>query len=92
MMFGSTGWIYAIFVAISAATGERFEIEGMPLPASWFHAALFTFLGSLFWFGGPRWDSPAFVAFRARRPWLVPVVGLFVILPASLALIFVLVQ
>jgi hypothetical protein len=98
MMAGGVAWIYALFVAISAATGHRFEIsgdgveQGVPLPATWFHAALFTALGAALWLLGRRWDATGFVLLRKRRPWLVPTVGVVLLLPASLMLIFVLVR
>ncbi len=98
MWCGGIAWIYALFVAISAVTGHRFEIagegtsRGIPLPASWPHFGLFMAIGAALWFGGRRWDAPGFAAFRKRRPWVVPVIGAFVIAPASLMLIFLLVR
>ncbi len=98
MLSGGTAWIYALFVAISAATGWRFAISGdgggrgIPLPDTWFHAALFTGIGALLWLAGGRWDREGFVAFRRRRPWVVPVIVAVVIVPATLVLIFLLVR
>jgi hypothetical protein len=95
---GGIAFIYALFVAVSAVSGWRFEIpndgggRGIPLPSSWFHAALFAAIGGALWFVGRRWDAPRFVALRSRRPWLVPVVFGVVVVPASLVLIFVLVS
>lgn len=95
---GGTAWIYALFVGITAATGYRFEItadgveNGIPLPDTWFHFGLLVAVGAALWMGGRKWDAPRFVALRTRRPWLVPVLGVFVLLPASLALLFWLVS
>jgi len=94
---GITG-IYALVVAFSAATGRHFQIanagtsRGVPLPSTWPHAGLFTAVGVLLWFAGRRWDAPGFAAVRVRRPWLVPVVVVVVIVPAALAGLFLLVK
>jgi len=98
LLTGGTAWLYALFVAISAATGYRFEIAGegadlgIPLPATWFHAALFGTIGGAFWLVGRRWDAPRFADLRARQPWLVPAIAAFFTFPAGVALIFVLVR
>jgi hypothetical protein len=98
LLAGGITWIYALFVAFSAATGYEFELagegtsRGVPLPSTWFHAALFTAVGAAFWLVGRAWDEQGFVALRKRRPWLVPLITCFVILPASLVLLFALVQ
>jgi hypothetical protein len=98
MYAGGAAGIFALLVAFSAVTGHGFEIaskgggRGIPLPSSWFHAALFAGIGLALWFAGRRWDAPRFAALRSRRPWLVPVVVGTVIAPASLVLIFVLVS
>jgi hypothetical protein len=95
---GGIAGIYALFVAFSAVTGQRFEIpndgggRGIPLPSSWFHTALFTAVGVVLWLAGQRWDRPGFVAFRARRPWLVPTVVGVVIVPATIVVLFLLVS
>ena len=98
MYAGGIAGMFALFVAFSAVTGHGFEIanegggRGIPLPSTWFHAALFAAIGLALWFAGRRWDAPRFVALRASRPWLVPVVFGTVIVPAALVLIFVLVR
>jgi hypothetical protein len=98
MLFGGTVWIIALFVAISAVTGHRFEISGdgvdrgVPLPSNWFYAMLFTAVGGAFWWLGGRWDAPRFVAFRQRRPWVVPLVATFVVAPLTLVVMFLLVR
>src|SRR5262245_34369958 len=93
---GITG-MYGLFVAFSAATGIRFELpndgggRGIPLPASWFHFAIFAAFAIALWLAGKRWDRPGFVAFRRRRPWLVPTFAGLVLFPAFVMLLFVLV-
>lgn len=95
---GGIAGIHALVIAFSAATGHRFQIggdggsSGIPLPQSWFHAALFVALGGALWLAGGRWDTPRFVAVRARRPWLMPVVTGLVLVPAGLVLLFLLVS
>jgi hypothetical protein len=94
---GITG-IYGLFVAFSAATGQRFEIpndgggRGIPLPTSWFHFAIFAGFAIALWLTGRAWDRTAFVAFRRRRPWVVPTIFGVVIVPAFLVLLFALVS
>ena len=95
---GGIAWLYGLFVAISALTGQRFAISGdgvdrgIPLPSSWPHVGLFAALGAALWFSGRRWDAPRFGALRARRPWLMPVVGALVIFPGTVVVIFLLVR
>lgn len=98
MYAGGIAGIYALFVAFSAATGQRFEIagegggRGVPLPSSWPHAALFVAIGCALWIAGRRWDRPGFVALRQRRRWLMPVVIGCGIVPGVLVMIFGLVR
>jgi hypothetical protein len=95
---GGIAWIYALVVVISIVTDTRFEIpndgggSGIPLPNTWFYAALFTAIGGVLWRSGRWWDRPGFTALRARRPWLVPVVFTLVVFPAIVMFIFVLVR
>jgi hypothetical protein len=95
---GGIAWIYGLFVAFSAITGQRFEISGdgvergIPLPSSWPHVGLFVALGAALWLTGRRWDAPRFRALRARRPWLMPAVGVLVIFPGAVVVIFLLVR
>lgn len=93
---GGIAGIYALFIAFSAATGQRFEIaeggRGVPLPHTWFHAILFVAIGAALWALGRAWDRERFVAVRKRRPWLAPTVGTLVVFPATVMLIFVLVK
>ena len=94
---GITG-IYGLVVGISAATGQRFEIPnkgggaGIPLPATWLHFGIFAAFAIALWMLGRVWDRPGFVAFRARRRWVVPTVFGVVIVPAFVMMLFVLVS
>jgi hypothetical protein len=98
LLAGGICGIYGLFVAFSAATGQRFEIpndgggRGIPLPTTWFHFAIFAAFAVALWFTGRAWDRAGFVAFRRRRPWLVPTIVGVVIVPAFVMLLFVLVS
>lgn len=90
--------LFAVLAAITATTGQRFQLvgrgstQGMPLPTSWFHAGLLAAVGLALWFLAPAWDAPAFVAFRAKRRWVVPIVSTFVLFPLFIVALFMLVR
>lgn len=90
--------IFGLVTAIGAATGEQFQIaasgsrDGIPLPHRWPYVGLFALIAAALYLASRRWDARGFVGFRARFPWLVPLVVTVVIAPATLVLLFVLVS
>ena len=96
MYLGGAAWLFGLATLIGTVTSMRFVVtadgveRGIPLATGWFYVALYAVLGAAFWFGGPSWYHPRFVGLRERRPWLVPVVGTFVLFPALVMFIFVL--
>lgn len=94
---GLTG-LYGAIGAYSAISGTKFEFGGggsgggVPLASSWPAVATLLIAAVGLYALGRSWDRPAFAALRQRRRWLVPVVVTFVVVPALLVLIFMLVQ
>ncbi|MEM7154443.1 MAG: hypothetical protein AAF799_16470 [Myxococcota bacterium] len=100
MLFGLAGFagLFAVAVMIATTTGQGFQISangvdgGVPLPQGWPYVGLFAALGVALYGASRSWDTPGFSAFRQRRPWVVPTVGVLVAFPAFVAVLFVLVS
>ena len=94
---GGIAGMLGLFAAVSAATGMKFQFGsagsgGVPLTGSWLGAGILLAVGALCWWLGTRWDAPGFADFRKRRRWVVPVVVGFVVFPATVILLFAMLQ
>lgn len=91
---GVTG-MYGLLAAYSTVTGNKLAFgsgDGVPLPSTWLGVGVLMVAAVVLYWLGTRWDRPGFVAVRKRRPWLVPTVSTFVVFPALLVLLFMMVQ
>ncbi len=98
MYGGGIAVMYGALALLSSLTGMKLEFGspgsrgGIPFPSSWPSVGLLLGFGVGCYLLGTRWDTPRFLAFRQRLPWLVPVVVTLVIVPGLVALLFAMLQ
>jgi len=80
--------LFALITAFSALGGGGFSITaagaggGIPLPTGWTGFAALAATAVVLYGASRVWDRPGFEAFRRRRPWALPALGV-VLLPIS---------
>lgn len=90
LLFGLAAFagLFALVTAFSALGGGAFNITaagagaGIPLPTGWTGFAVLATTAVVLFAGSRVWDRPGFAAFRRRRPWALPALGV-VLLPIS---------
>lgn len=71
----------ALVTGYSALGGGGFSITapgaggGVPLPTGWTGFSVLALTGLLLYGASRVWDRPDFEAFRRRRPWVLPALG-----------------
>jgi len=93
LLFGLAGFagLFALLTAYSALGGGGFNITaagagaGVPLPTGWTGFAVLAATAVVLYGGSRVWDRPGFEAFRRRRPWALPALGV-VLLPISVVI------
>jgi len=87
--------MYGLLAAYSTISGNGLAFgsgDGVPLPSTWSGVGVLMAAAAALYGLGKQWDRSGFVAVRKRRPWLVPVVTTFVVFPALVMLLFMMLQ
>lgn len=90
LLLGLAGFagLFSLITAYSALGGGGFNITaagvdgGVPLPTGWTGFAVLAATAVALYGGSRVWDRPGFAAFRRRRPWALPALGVL-LLPIS---------
>lgn len=90
LLFGMAAFagMFALVTAYSALGGGAFNITaagagaGIPLPTGWTGFSVLAAAAVVLFAGSRVWDRQGFAAFRRRRPWALPALGV-VLLPIS---------
>ena len=87
LLFGLAAFagLFALITAYSALGGGGFNITaagvdgGVPLPTGWTGFAVLAATAVVLYGGSRVWDRPGFDAFRRRRPWVLPALGVLLL-------------